>query len=271
MMAGKPGRPPSPPALTLELGGTLAAPRGRSPTLSSTPPPPLAPTALQDPASPQRSMYPQPRALSLPDLPAAIRQQAALLARFAPGAAEGFLYCAEWVELCLAAHLDERLPLAQAAKESGWSYEGLRRQLADRPRLNAGEPGAPMIRRSDLPKLGAPRGPRGAYGPRQPKGQSPVSPTPQAAPEAQATASVVEAGIGGATTPEESLESVDAGGPEVPAQAEEAIPLEDHSPDEATSPRRVRRDNCRRPGTRRDRRRSADRRFEEILTLAAAG
>lgn len=269
-MASKPGRRSSPPALVLELGGTLAAPRGRSPTLSNTPPSP-APTALQDPASPQRSMYPQPPALSLSDLPAAIRQQAGLIARFAPGAAEGFLYCADWVELCLTAHLDERLPLAQAAKESGWSYEGLRKQLAERPELNAGEPGAPMIRRSDLPKFGAPRGPRGAYGPRKAKGKSPASPTPQAAPEAQAAASVAGAGIDGATTPEESLESVDAGGPVAPAQAEDAIPFEDHTPDDATSPRRVRRENCRRPGTRRDRRRSADRRFEEILTLAAVG
>lgn len=209
--------------------------------------------------------------LTLASLPAAMRQEAAYLARYAEDAAKAFVDCAEWVELCLAAHLDERLPLAQAAKESGWSYEGLRRQLAERPELNAGEPGAPMIRRSDLPKLGAPRGPRGAYGPRQRTGQSPASPNPHAAPAAQATASAAETRIDGATTPVETLESVDAQGLEVPAQAEDATPLQDHSPDEATSTRRVRRENCRRSGTPRDRRRSADRRFEEILTLAAAG
>lgn len=183
----KPGRRSPPPALVVERRGTLAPPRGWSPTLISTPLSP-APATLQNPATPPRRMYPQPRALSLADLPAAIRQQAEFLVRFAPEVADGFVYCAEWLELCLKAHVDERLSIAQGAQESGWSYEGLRKYVADRPELNASASGPPMIRRADLAKLPAPRGPRGAYGPRNAKTAASASAYIEARPH-MATAS----------------------------------------------------------------------------------
>jgi hypothetical protein len=89
--------------------------------------------------------------------------------RYAPDAAEAITECAERLEASLQADLDCFLTLQQAVAESGWSYEGLRRALEQRPDLNAGKPGAPLIRRSDLPLLGAPRGSRGPYGARAPK------------------------------------------------------------------------------------------------------
>ena len=104
--------------------------------------------------------------LPLTDLSVAFRQRGELVARYASAAAEAFASCAEWLEASLAAHLDEPLTLTEGAVESGWSYEGLRRKVKEHQSLNVGTDDAPLIRRKDLPRLGAPRGPRGSYGPR---------------------------------------------------------------------------------------------------------
>ena len=64
--------------------------------------------------------------------------------------------CAGELERFDAAYLDEPLPLARASDESGLSSSWLGRQVNDGKIPNAGRPGAPMIRRSDLPRLKPP-------------------------------------------------------------------------------------------------------------------
>lgn len=99
-------------------------------------------------------------ALPLDDLTDAFRQRAALLAAHAPSSALAFEEAASWLEKCLEAHLNETMSIAAAAREAGWSYEGLRRRVAGDRRLNAGTPRNPRIRRRDLLALGPGRGSR---------------------------------------------------------------------------------------------------------------
>lgn len=125
----------------------------------------------------------RPRIVSRPPLPltqlsAAFRQRGLEMAEISPEAARTFEFCAAWLDASREAELDKALTLMEAAKESGWSYEGLRQKLARVASLNAAASGPPMIRRRDLPLLGAARGPRGTYSkPRKGKEQAASSPS----------------------------------------------------------------------------------------------
>ena len=212
--------------------------------------------------------------LPLADLPAAFRQRAEAVARFAPGVAEAFVFCAEQVEACLAGHGDETLTVRRACAESGWSYDGLRRKLVDDPTLNAGTEGAPLIRRRDLPRLGAARGPRGPYTPRKAKAEESAGDHAEAAAgEDQVETSVVEA-PSAATTDAEQVE--DAAQADAAVSEEMAVPTSaDHAPDEephrlsgptptpqgtADARQRARKKKGRHP--------SRKERFDDLLTLA---
>jgi AraC-like DNA-binding protein len=59
--------------------------------------------------------------------------------------------CASELEISLHRHDNEALSVNQAASESGYSPEYLRRLLRDTPALNAGRAGKPLILRRDLP------------------------------------------------------------------------------------------------------------------------
>ncbi len=63
--------------------------------------------------------------------------------------------CAAELETALHTEGNEALPVAQAASESGYSAEYLRRVLRESPALNAGRRGKPLIRRRDLPRKAA--------------------------------------------------------------------------------------------------------------------
>jgi len=54
-------------------------------------------------------------------------------------------------------HTIESAPLsiAQASEESGYTCEHLRRMLREKPVLNAGRKGRPLVRRRDLPRKAA--------------------------------------------------------------------------------------------------------------------
>jgi hypothetical protein len=60
--------------------------------------------------------------------------------------------CASELETSLHKHDNEALSVSQAASESGYSAEYLRRLLRDTPALNAGRAGKPLILRRDLPR-----------------------------------------------------------------------------------------------------------------------
>jgi hypothetical protein len=87
------------------------------------------------------------------DLPAAWRERAAEMRRYGaePQAVTLDAVAAE-LEAALRAEADEELTLAEAAAESGYSSERLRRKVADGEIPNAGRKGAPRIRRGDLPR-----------------------------------------------------------------------------------------------------------------------
>ncbi len=63
--------------------------------------------------------------------------------------------CAEELESTLQQHHDELLNLTEAARVSGYSREHLGRLLKEGRIPNAGQPGAPKIRRSKLPTKSA--------------------------------------------------------------------------------------------------------------------
>lgn len=218
--------------------------------------------------------------LPLTELAAAFRQRGEVLARYAPEAAKAFEDCAEWLEASLGADLEKPLTLEQAMRETGWSYEGLRRRLKKEPELNVGEDGAPLVRRSDLPRLGAPRGPRGKYRPRKPKSTAATesqSEDPSLADDECSTAKT--------DAPDEMAERSLADGtaelqtPSTPSSApEEEVTTDVESPCDhpeaavvqtaasgATAARRAR---PMRGGTRR---RSSKERFNELRALAARG
>ena len=75
-----------------------------------------------------------------------------LRSHFASVQADVLTKCALELEAALVAGRDEILSAAQAAKESGYSEEHIRRVLRTNPGLNAGRTGKPAIRRRDLPR-----------------------------------------------------------------------------------------------------------------------
>lgn len=95
--------------------------------------------------------------MTAPDvLPAAWRNRAAELERFAPPAAEAFRAAAQELEDALRAESDELLTLTEAAAESGYSARRLREMVAAGAIPQSGRKGAPRIRRGDLPRRAAP-------------------------------------------------------------------------------------------------------------------
>ena len=80
------------------------------------------------------------------------RSDAEVLERHGDSRGAGMLraHAAELGEV-LRAWRDETLDLRQAGLESSYSYDHLRHRVADGSIPNAGRPGAPRIRRSDLP------------------------------------------------------------------------------------------------------------------------
>lgn len=70
----------------------------------------------------------------------------------AGGQAETLLRCAEDLTAELRELLHEELTIADAADESGYSEDHLRRLVREGTLPNAGENGAPRIRRRNLPR-----------------------------------------------------------------------------------------------------------------------
>jgi hypothetical protein len=60
--------------------------------------------------------------------------------------------CASELETCLHKLDSEALSVEQAASETGYNRGSLRRMLRDKPDLNAGRKGKPLILRRDLPR-----------------------------------------------------------------------------------------------------------------------
>jgi hypothetical protein len=60
--------------------------------------------------------------------------------------------CATELETCLHKHDSQALSVENAASESGYNADYLRRLLRDKPALNAGRTGKPLILRRDLPR-----------------------------------------------------------------------------------------------------------------------
>lgn len=86
------------------------------------------------------------------ELAARWRQDALLLERY--GDDQLALVCqthADDLEAALRSLEDDALDLATASKESGYSVDRLRHKVAANEIPNAGRPGAPRIRRGDLP------------------------------------------------------------------------------------------------------------------------
>jgi hypothetical protein len=93
------------------------------------------------------------------------RDRAGLLDRHgATEAAASCRACADDLEAALQAAEAEELTLSEAVEASGYSDRALRAKLADGTIPNAGRPGAPRIRRADLPRRSKPAS-RSAYDP----------------------------------------------------------------------------------------------------------
>lgn len=86
------------------------------------------------------------------------RDRADVVAPYARAAARAWRDAAALLEAALVAADDAVLSIAAAAREGGWSYEGLRRRVARDPALNAGTARAPRITRAALRRLGSGRG-----------------------------------------------------------------------------------------------------------------
>lgn len=81
------------------------------------------------------------------------REEATLLRRRGAGRqADALESCAEDLERRLPEWRLELLTVEEAARESGYSKSQLYQLLSKRDDLNAGEPGAPRIRRCDIPR-----------------------------------------------------------------------------------------------------------------------
>ena len=87
-----------------------------------------------------------------PHLSAEWRARADALQPFAPAAAAAFRQAAAELEEALRDAANEALPLADAARESGYSERRLRELMASGDLPNAGKKGRPRIRRADLPR-----------------------------------------------------------------------------------------------------------------------
>lgn len=103
---------------------------------------------------------------SLLELAASFRDEAAAAEPYNAGAAYAWRRAADAIELAVRGNADEALTLEQAAAESGYSAERLRKLIADGTLPQAGRKGAPRVRRGDLPKRAkaspdVPTGPRG--------------------------------------------------------------------------------------------------------------
>ncbi len=70
----------------------------------------------------------------------------------AAGQACTFEHCAKKLEATLESYQTKALSLAEAARESGYSKDGLARLVRERKIPNAGRKNAPRIRRRDLPR-----------------------------------------------------------------------------------------------------------------------
>lgn len=88
------------------------------------------------------------------ELPAAWRARAEDLREWAAAeaAARALEMAAAELEAALRKAADERLTMAEAAQESGYSERRLRELIAEGAIPNAGRKGAPRIRRQDLPR-----------------------------------------------------------------------------------------------------------------------
>ena len=60
--------------------------------------------------------------------------------------------CATELENCLRSNDSQALSVKQAARESGYNADYLRRLLREKPELNAGRNGKPLIFRRNLPR-----------------------------------------------------------------------------------------------------------------------
>ncbi len=86
------------------------------------------------------------------DLPHAWREQADVQRDLAAeGQACTFEHCAKQLEVALDSYAKETLTISQAAIQSGYNEETLRRLVREGVIPNAGRPNAPRIRRADLP------------------------------------------------------------------------------------------------------------------------
>ncbi|SRR6266576_464747 len=86
------------------------------------------------------------------DLPVAWRKQAGVLREFAPYAAAAFDRAADELETALRIAGDDVLRLKDAAKESGYSEDHLRRLIREGVLPNVGRRHAPRVLRSALPR-----------------------------------------------------------------------------------------------------------------------
>jgi len=94
--------------------------------------------------------------IPIDQLAASWREEAASLAFWPQNeqAVKALELAADQLDQALAAYGEDILTLAQAARVSGYSHDHLARMLRESPELNAGRPGAPRIRRRDLPVRG---------------------------------------------------------------------------------------------------------------------
>ena len=90
--------------------------------------------------------------MGVTDLPAAWRERAKGLVRYSQPAGNAYEDAADELEKALRRQEDEVLNLTQAADESGYTADYLGRLVKAGEISNAGRPGAPKIRRGDLPK-----------------------------------------------------------------------------------------------------------------------
>ena len=88
----------------------------------------------------------------LEHLPATWRERADLIRPYAESAAKAWDDAAEELERQLRDREDELLNLTVAGKECGYTPDWLGRLIRQRRLVNCGKPGAPKVRRGDLPK-----------------------------------------------------------------------------------------------------------------------
>jgi len=91
--------------------------------------------------------------MKLAELPVKWREEAQILIdNGADAQAKVKVRAAEELEEVLVDHDNELLTVLQAAQESGYSKDWMRKLVASGQVPNMGRPGAPRVRRGDLPK-----------------------------------------------------------------------------------------------------------------------